>query len=90
MRGASPGTVLLVVGALITLLPPVAGLPVFGYLAIALLLLGTLLLLPSIAALVLAKLPSPRAVPGALALAQLRGAPGQAGESSRPSSRASR
>jgi putative ABC transport system permease protein len=79
LRGTWPGAALLVTGALLTLLPPVAGLPVFGYVAIALLLIGTLLLLPRIAAFVLARLPAPRAVPGALALAQLRGAPGQAG-----------
>src|SRR5258708_5781197 len=52
--------------------------PIFGYFAIALLLIGTLLLLPRLAALVLAAVPAPRAVPGALALDQLRGAPGQA------------
>ena len=60
------------------LLPPVADLPLFGYLAIALLLVGTLLLMPRIATFLLAHVPTPRCVPAALALDQLRGAPGQA------------
>ena len=59
-------------------LPPVAGLPLFGYLAIALLLIGTLMLMPRIAAVVLAVIPSPRDAASRLALLQLRGAPGQA------------
>jgi putative ABC transport system permease protein len=59
------------------MLPPVAGLPLFGYLAIALLLVGTLILMPRLALLVLAVLPTPRGVAPRLALAQLRGAPGQ-------------
>jgi putative ABC transport system permease protein len=74
---AWPGLAVAAVGALATLLPPVAGLPLFGYLAIALLLVGTLLLMPRLALLVLAVLPVPRAVAPRLALAQLRGAPGQ-------------
>ena len=73
-----PGLALLAAGAAATLVPPIAGLPLFGYVAIALLLVGTLLLLPRIAALALARLPAPRAFPAALALDQLRGAPGQA------------
>jgi putative ABC transport system permease protein len=58
-------------------LPPVAGLPLFGYGAIALLLVGTLLLLPRIAALALSLLPTPGRPAPQLAIAQLRGAPGQ-------------
>jgi len=78
LRNPAPGFCLLAAGAAATLLPPVAGLPLFGYLAIALLLIGTLLLLPRLAAFLLARLPAPRAFPAALALDQLRGAPGQA------------
>ena len=78
LRSPAPGLVLLAIGAAAAWLPPVAGLPLFGYGAIALLLLGTLLLLPRIAALLLARVPPPRAFPSALALDQLRGAPGQA------------
>jgi putative ABC transport system permease protein len=78
LRNPAPGLGLLASGLAFTLLPPVAGLPLFGYAAIALLLIGTLLLLPRLAAAVLAVVPAPRTVPGALALDQLRGAPGQA------------
>ncbi|MEO8752706.1 MAG: FtsX-like permease family protein [Casimicrobiaceae bacterium] len=78
LRYPVSGLALLGAGGVLTLLPPVAGLPLFGYGAIALLLIGTLLLLPRIAAVVLALVPAPRAVPAALALDQLRGAPGQA------------
>lgn len=77
LRSPWPGLALLAAGALATLLPPVHGLPLAGYGAIALFLLGTLLLLPRIAAAVLAGVPVPRAFAPALALAQLRGAPGQ-------------
>jgi putative ABC transport system permease protein len=73
-----PGLALIAAGALATLVPPVADLPLPGYLAIALLLVGTLIALPRIAALLLAVAPRPRRVPAALALDQLRNAPGQA------------
>jgi putative ABC transport system permease protein len=72
---------LLATGAAMTALPPVAGLPVFGYLSIASLLVGTLLLLPRAASVVLSRVRATRSVPGMLAVAQLRGAPGQAGVS---------
>lgn len=78
LRSPWPGVLLLALGGVAAMLPPVGGLPLFGYGAIALLLLGTLLLLPRIAAIVLARVPAPRTFPPALALAQLRGAPGQA------------
>ena len=52
---ACAGLGMLAAGAAIDALPPVAGLPIFGYLAIALLLVGTLLLLPRIAAFALAR-----------------------------------
>ncbi|MEO8345825.1 MAG: FtsX-like permease family protein [Betaproteobacteria bacterium] len=78
LRHPGPGIALLAAGVLSALLPPVAALPLFGYLAIALLLFGTLLLMPRLTTFVLAHLPTPRCVPMALALQQLRGAPGQA------------
>ncbi|MCC7328192.1 MAG: ABC transporter permease [Burkholderiales bacterium] len=81
LRSPLPGAVLLTAGAAAAWLPPVGGLPLFGYGAIALLLFGTLLLLPRIAAWVLAAMPRPHAIAPALALEQLRGAPGQAGVS---------
>ncbi len=73
-----PGLLMLSVGALVAWLPPVDGLPLFGYLAIGLVLLGTLLLLPWFAGLLLWSLPLPRRAAGELALTQLRGSPGQA------------
>ncbi len=78
LQRAWPGMVLLAAGALAALLPPIAGLPLFGYLAIATLLFGALLLMPRAASLLLANVPDPRTVPAALAFDQLRGAPGQA------------
>ena len=77
LRPVGPGLALLAGGTLAALLPPVAGLPLFGYVAIALLLLGTLLLLPRLVVLLLGVLPAPRHAAPQLALAQLRGAPGQ-------------
>lgn len=77
LRSAWPGALLLVAGVGAALLPPVRELPLFGYLAIALLLVGTLLLIPRLAAFLLARMPRPGAVPAALAIDQLRGAPGQ-------------
>jgi len=71
------GVAACVAGAGATLLPPVHDLPLFGYLAIALLLLGTLGLLPALSALLLAGVPRPRAPAVALALAQIRHTPAQ-------------
>jgi putative ABC transport system permease protein len=76
LRSPTPGLAVLALGGAATLLPPVDGLPVFGYLAVALLMVGTLLLLPRLAAALLASVPSPRACAPRLALDQLRGAPG--------------
>jgi putative ABC transport system permease protein len=78
LRPIWPGASAIAIGAFASLLPPVAGLPLFGYLAIGLLLLGTLMLMPRIAAVILAVIPSPRDAASRLALLQLRGAPGQA------------
>jgi len=76
LRHPRVAAALLVAGALGTLLPPVGGLPLAGYTAIALLLFGTLLLLPQIAARLLAWVPQPRSASGRLAVLQLRSAPG--------------
>ncbi|KPK35359.1 MAG: hypothetical protein AMJ66_01465 [Betaproteobacteria bacterium SG8_40] len=73
-----PALLLLAAGAGSAFLPPVAGLPLFGYVSIALLLLGTIALVPRAAVTVLSRLPSPRRIEFALGLAQLRAAPGQA------------
>src|SRR5688572_12621448 len=74
---AWPGIVLLAAGAVLAQLGPVRGLPLFGYAAIACLLMGGVVLVPRIAQLVFQRMSS-RHTPVALALAQLRGAPGQA------------
>ena len=78
LRPIWSGAAAIAAGVIASFLPPVAGLPLFGYLAIALLLIGTLMLMPRIAAAVLAVIPSPRDAASRLALLQLRGAPGQA------------
>ncbi len=77
LRSPARGVAVLTLGAALAFLPPVAGLPLAGYAAIACLLVGTLLLMPWLAAVVLAHVPLPRHAPPALALAQLKGAPGQ-------------
>ena len=64
---------LLAAGAACAPLPPVMGLPVSGYLAIALLLFGAVLLVPWFAEAVLAALPAQGRMAWRLALAQLRG-----------------
>ncbi len=76
-----PAIVTLAAGAGAALLPAAAGLPLFGYVAIALLLIGTLMLIPRITSMLLAVAPVPRGAPERLAVLQLRGAPGQAGVS---------
>ena len=78
LRSGVPGMAMLAIGAIATFGPPVAGLPLFGYAAIAALLFGTLLMLPRIIAAVLSLAPQPARVAPALALQQLRDAPGQA------------
>jgi putative ABC transport system permease protein len=75
---AVPGIALLGVAALLAQFGPVEGIPLAGYASIACLLVGGILLMPWLSQAVLARLPASRRAPYALALAQLRGAPGQA------------
>jgi putative ABC transport system permease protein len=84
LQRAWPGLALLALGMLCLPLPPVAGLPVFGYLAIALLLIGTLALLPRAMAWLLRRLPALRSTTADLARAQLGSAPGPASLSLAP------
>lgn len=73
-----PGLALIVAGVALAQLPPVRGLPLFGYASIACLLVGSVALMPRVSRAIFRLLPLP-ANPGlALALAQLRAAPGQA------------
>jgi putative ABC transport system permease protein len=77
LRTAGPGAGLIVLGLLLTLAPPVNGLPVAGYAAIALILIGAVLILPWLALACLRRLPLPRFAPAALAVAQLQATPRQ-------------
>jgi len=77
LRPAWPGLAVIAGGAALTAAPPIDGLPLFGYLAIALLLIGTIMLMPRFAVAVFARLPLHRAVPLRLAVLQLHGSPGQ-------------
>jgi putative ABC transport system permease protein len=81
LQRAWPGLTVLLAGAALTQFGPVEGLPLFGYLAIALLLVGTVMLMPRIAALVFRIAPALGPASARLGLAQLRGSPGQAGVS---------
>jgi putative ABC transport system permease protein len=71
-----PGVAVLLLGAWATQLPSVSGLPLFGYAAIALLLIGTIMLMPRLIGWLLRGLPSAAEVPFALARSQLINAPG--------------
>ncbi|TKC85966.1 ABC transporter permease [Trinickia terrae] len=77
-RAATGALAALSAGLVFTQMPPVAGLPVFGYLAIALLLVGGVLAMPAVAHTVFARLPWPRHALPQLVLAQLANAPGRA------------
>ncbi len=72
-RGSRLGVGLLAAGAAVAFLPPVGGLPLAGYGAVALLLFGAVLLVPAFAAGALALLPARAGAIGRLALAQLQG-----------------
>ncbi|WP_442783965.1 FtsX-like permease family protein [Collimonas fungivorans] len=82
-----PALACLLLGALLTRLPPLFGLPIFGYVAVALLLIGGITLMPRAAALVFSALQrfslefSPegrRGLIATLVLARLANVPGQA------------
>ncbi|MFN0314558.1 MAG: FtsX-like permease family protein [Burkholderiales bacterium] len=67
------GWAALICGAVLCFLPPVAGLPIFGYTAIAALLLGTIALLPRLAEISLRWIKFDLALSLSLPAAQLRG-----------------
>ena len=71
------GAGLIAAGLLLTLAPALNGLPVFGYAAIALILLGALLLMPRLTTLSLRRVPAWRFPPAMLAVAQLQATPRQ-------------
>ena len=73
-----PGLALLATGGALAQLGPVDGIPLFGYASIACILVAGILLLPRLQQAALARMPAMRAAPLSLAIAQLRGSPGQA------------
>ena len=76
-----PGAAMLAVGTALTQAGPVGGLPIFGYLAIAFLLIGTVMLMPRIAFAFFRAAPALGPVAARVGLAQLRGTAGAAGVS---------
>ena len=75
---AWPGIVLILLSIALLAAGPWNGIPVAGYLSIACLLTGGILLRPLLSKFVFEKLKLRSNIPSILALAQLRGAPGQA------------
>ena len=75
---AWPGLAFIAAGAALSQLGPVRGLPLFGYGAIACFLVGAVALMPRVSSWVFQHAPFTSRIPLALAVAQLRGAPGQA------------
>jgi len=69
------GLAAMLTGAVMAMLPPSAGLPLAGYGAVALLLIGAVLLMPAIAGLLLSPAPLPSSPALALGLAQLKATP---------------
>jgi putative ABC transport system permease protein len=72
-----PSWLLMLTGVALTMLPPVNGLPIFGYVAIALIIVGGILAMPQLAHAVLCAAPMPHSVPARLAVAYLRASPGR-------------
>jgi putative ABC transport system permease protein len=75
---AWPGLALIAAGAALSQLGPVRGMPLFGYAAIGCFLVGAIALMPCISRWVFHNIPFTARIPVVLAVAQLRGAPGQA------------
>jgi putative ABC transport system permease protein len=73
-----PGLLCLAFAVILIPFKPVNGIPIAGYAAIACLLLGGIFLMPFFSTFVFQKLRENKNIPYTLALAQLRGAPGQA------------
>jgi putative ABC transport system permease protein len=73
-----PGVILLCISFVLIWFGPIGGIPIAGYVAIACLLLGGIFLMPFFSMFVFERLRTNKNIPYTLALAQLRGAPGQA------------
>ncbi len=72
------GIAAIVTGMLLAQAPAIGGLPVAGYLAIGLILLGAVLVMPRLASACLGRLRLPARAPFAIAVAQLQATPRQA------------
>jgi putative ABC transport system permease protein len=77
VRTGPAGAAFLATGSMLTFAPPVDGLPIAGYSAIALVLFGAMLLTPRFVSGVLKHVPAFRFPPAALAVWQLRATPRQ-------------
>ncbi len=77
LRGVVPGLALLASGAALAFLPAIGGIPVFGYLAVAALLFGGVLLVPRVTTALLARAPRTGRIALDAGLEQLRGGVGQ-------------
>ncbi|MBI3045488.1 MAG: ABC transporter permease [Betaproteobacteria bacterium] len=71
------GVALLVSGMLLAAAPAMNGLPIAGYIAIGLILLGAVLVMPQLTGACLARLPSPAHAAAGIAIAQLKATPRQ-------------
>jgi putative ABC transport system permease protein len=72
-----PGALLMATAAALAFAPPAGGIPIPGYLSIALLLVGAVLITPRAGSLALGLLRLRHPVPAWLAMEKLRGQPGQ-------------
>ncbi|MGH8641007.1 MAG: FtsX-like permease family protein, partial [Burkholderiales bacterium] len=72
------GVASILAGLLLARAPAVDGLPIMGYIAIGMVLLGAVLVMPQLAQACLDMLPLPARAPAAVAIAQLKAAPRQA------------
>ena len=78
-RAYWPGLTMLAATLPLALSPPIGGLPIGGYAAVAALLAGALWLAPAVVEKLLRRLPSPRSAIALIAVQQLRGANSQLG-----------
>ncbi|HEX2830126.1 MAG TPA: FtsX-like permease family protein [Burkholderiales bacterium] len=77
VQRAAPGLAIIAIGLALSQAPPLGDLPWTGYAAIALLLVGAILVMPRFAHFALARLPNVRRASAALAAAQLQATPRQ-------------
>lgn len=77
LRRIAPGALLLGAGLALAQAPPVGGLPVFGYAAIASMLVGVITLMPWLTGLLARIGGTPDTAVAQLCLAQLKGSPGR-------------